>query len=260
MSEMRRQQIAAGFITVLVVCMCAASTTIAAETVRLSVGFAPNRLGATTTVLFGFRIGTTTGVLPSPLTKVEVRLPREMSLSTTTLGEVVCRPTEAIGKGGEGCPPDSVMGHGHALVKVPLGGVILSEPVSITMAMGPPISDHTAILFEADGVSPVAAEVLFESELIEDFGSFGARLNTNVPVVPTVPNGPDAVVVKMASSMGPSGVTYYRRSRGRLVRYHPVGMRIPERCPTGGFPFAAVFSFLDGSSVTTRKGVPCPRF
>lgn len=255
---MGRERLAMAAIAALAVWMFA-SAAIAAERVRLNVGFTPNRPGSATTVLVGFHIDTTTGVLPSPLTKVEVRLPRGMSLSTTTLGEVVCRPKEAIGKGGEGCPRDSVMGHGHALVAVPLGGVILSESVAITLAMGPPISNHTAVLFEADGMSPVAAEVFFEGELIEDSGIFGARLNTNVPIVPTVPDGPDAVVVSMKSSMGPLGVTYFRRSGHHLVKYHPIGMRIPASCPAGGFPFAAVFSFLDGSRVTTRKAVPCPQ-
>jgi hypothetical protein len=33
---------------------------------------------------------------------------------------------------------------------------------------------------------------------------------------------------------------------------------VPSRCPAGGFPFAADFTYADGSSGNTINKVPCP--
>jgi hypothetical protein len=34
---------------------------------------------------------------------------------------------------------------------------------------------------------------------------------------------------------------------------------LPDRCPRGGFPFEATFTFLDHSITNARTVVPCPR-
>jgi hypothetical protein len=76
--------------------------------------------------------------------------------------------------------------------------------------------------------------------------------------VTSVPGGPDVSIVSVQSTIGPSHLTYYKHVHGRLVAFHPRGVSVPERCPHGGFPFAAEFRFQDGSETTAATTVPCP--
>ncbi len=62
----------------------------------------------------------------------------------------------------------------------------------------------------------------------------------------------------MTTTIGPMNVTYYRQFRGKSTPYHPRGVRLPRRCPRGGFPFAANFTFQDGAHTVARTTVPCP--
>jgi len=69
---------------------------------------------------------------------------------------------------------------------------------------------------------------------------------------------PDASVVHFQSTIGPRHLYYYSESHGRRIRYHPRGIVLPTTCPPGGFPFSAVFSFQDGSTVAAHDTVDCP--
>jgi hypothetical protein len=242
-------------VTFLMICGLASSHAEASQTVKLRVGFTPNHLGKSTTILVGFSIGTTSGRLPSPLTNFDLSLPRGMGFGTTTLGEQVCHPRQLEERGPPGCPPNSVMGRGEALVEVP---PVVKEEVSIEIFMGPATDHHTSLLFYADGKSPISAQLIFPGVLLANSGPFGAHLNTAIPVVPSVPEGPDVAVVRMQSGLGPRNLTYYRYLHGRRISYHPIGLAVPEKCPRGGFPFSAEFTFQDGTSASSSNTVPCP--
>ena len=89
-------------------------------------------------------------------------------------------------------------------------------------------------------------------------GRFGSQLAIAVPLVASVPGGPDVSIVSVTSTIGPRHLTYYRHVHGRLVPFKPRGVSVPERCPPGGFPFAADFTFQDGSRTSATTTVPCP--
>src|SRR4029077_7053278 len=76
---------------------------------------------------------------------------------------------------------------------------------------------------------------------------FGGAINVNVPLVPSLPEGPNVAIVKLRSTLGPEHIVYYERVHGQIVAYHPRGVLLPNRCPRGGFRFAAELSFQDGS-------------
>jgi hypothetical protein len=65
-------------------------------------------------------------------------------------------------------------------------------------------------------------------------------------------------IVSVQTTIGPSHLTYYKHVHGRRVAFRPRGVSVPERCPHGGFPFAAEFTFQDGSTATGVTTVPCP--
>jgi hypothetical protein len=94
--------------------------------------------------------------------------------------------------------------------------------------------------------------------VLPDTGRFGSRLVTTVPLVTSVPGGPDVSIVDVQTTIGPSHLTYYKHSHGRLVPFRPRGVSVPERCPRGGFPFAADFTFEDGTQTSAHTTVPCP--
>lgn len=229
------------------------------QSVRLDVGFSPDVLGASTTISVGFNVTTPNGSVPAPVTNFDLRLPKGMGLGSTTLGEAVCEPAVLELLGPTGCPANSVMGRGTALVEVQAGPEIISEPLEIGILMGPAIKHHTSMLLDAVGNSPLSAELVFHGQLLPDAGPFGAYIDTAIPITPTVPGAPDAAVVHMQATLGPRHLTYYHHVRGKLVGYQPVGMGVPEACPKGGFPFGATFTFGDGTTASAEAAVPCPR-
>jgi hypothetical protein len=90
-------------------------------------------------------------------------------------------------------------------------------------------------------------------------GVFGSQLSASVPPIPSVPNGPDVSVVSVKATIGPEHLTYYKHVHGRRVSFHPQGVDVPEHCPRGGFPFAAEFTFQDGSHTTASTKIACPK-
>ena len=230
----------------------------AVETATLHAGFSPNRLGAPTTVTFSLHLATAEGTAPPPLTRMNLRMPAGINYTSTTLGLAICQPAALLARGLAGCPPNSRLGYGSALVEVPFGVGSGHEIPEIQAVAGPSPKGNLAVLFYANGLYPVSAQLTFSGEVLPDIGPFGSQLDVGVPLVTSVPGGPDVSIVEVHTTIGPSHLTYYRHSHGRLVPFRPRGVSVPERCPHGGFPFAAEFGFLDGTQTSARTTVPCP--
>jgi hypothetical protein len=242
----------------LLILCCLPASAQAAETVALHTSFTPDRLGASTTIGFGFTIGSTTGGLPSPLTHVSLRMPKGMNYVTTTLGLSICKPESLVAKGLSGCPPNSRLGYGSAFVEVPFGTASGHEIPEIAALMGPPHEGNIVVLFYANGLAPVYAQIVFAGELLPGEGAFGGNLDTSIPEIKSVTNGPPVSIINVNSTIGPARLTYYKHVHGKLVGYKPQGISLPTKCPRGGFPFSAQFTFLDGSQVIATHSVPCP--
>jgi hypothetical protein len=230
----------------------------ATETVTLHTSFSPDRLGASTTIGFGFDVASTDGGSPSPLRAVTLRLPPGIDYLSTTLGLAICQPQALLASGLAGCSPNSRLGFGSAYVEVPFGQNSGHEIPDIQALMGPPHNGNIVVLFYADGREPVYAQLVFEGELIQGSSTLGGSLNTAVPLIPSVTNGPPVSIVSVRTTIGPAHLTYYERVHGRTVRFHPKGVSVPARCPRGGFPFSAQFAFEDGTTATASSTVPCP--
>jgi hypothetical protein len=231
----------------------------AAQTVELQTSFNPNRLGARTTIEFGFEVHSTVpGRAPSPVTDVDLHLPVGLGLATSTLGLANCEPGALLAGGVTGCPANARIGFGHATVAVPAEGEPIVEQGSLAAVVGPPNREHLEVLFYAEGHAPVFAQLVFPGLLLEDGGPFGDRLDTAIPLIPTWPGGPAVAVTSMTSTIGPRGLTYYRHRRGRIVPYQPRGIFVPRRCPRNGFPFRVDLVFMDGTHQTAISSVPCP--
>jgi hypothetical protein len=192
------------------------------------------------------------------MTSLQLRMPAGINYTSTTLALAICQPSVLLARGLAGCSPNSRVGHGNAFVEVPFGVGSGREIPELQAVMGPPRNGNIVVLFYANGLAPVFAQLVFSGEVLPDSGRFGSRLSTTVPLVESVPLGPDVSIVSAQTTIGPSRLTYYRRHHGRLVPFRPVGVSVPERCPPGGFPFVAEFGFQDGGHATASTTVPCP--
>jgi hypothetical protein len=254
----RKAGVLRGAILTLLILGCLPAAAQAAETVSLHTSFTPDELGKSTTVGFGFTIASTTGGLPSPLTHVDLRMPAGMSYLTTTLGLSICKPEALVAQGLSGCSPNSRLGYGSAYVEVPFGQGAGREIPDITALVGPPHNGNTVVLFYANGIVPVYAQIVFQGELLPSSGAFGGNLDTAIPLIPSVTNGPPVSIISVNSTIGPERLTYYKYVHGKKVGYRPEGISLPLTCPHGGFPFSAEFAFLDGTTDTASSTVPCP--
>ena len=255
-------------------CLCAARTATARAdtdtvgavgsgvpqpTAKLSAALSPERLGRGTTIIFGFTVATTTGQVPSPLTGLDLYYPANLGIGTSGLGLETCSAAVLELDGPEGCPSQSQMGYGKGLVEIPFGPEVLSERTQTRIFMTHIHEGHIGLLFYAEGRAPVAAQITFSGLVLPADGPFGGDLATTIPLVPTLPGGPNASLVQLHSTIGPLHLTYLEHTRGKYLPYHPRGIVLPLACPHGGFDFAASFSFEDGAHASAHTAVPCPR-
>ena len=249
---------AVGALTAALACLCLVAAASATQSVRLDPSFTPYRLGAPATIELSTQIQAPPGQIPSALTEIEVRYPENLGFALSGLGLAVCSPALLEAAGTSGCPADSIMGRGSATAELRFGPQLVAERASIAIARAPDQEGHIALLLYASGPSPVNTQILSPAQLLPTRPPFGGRLNMQLPLIPSVPGAADVAIVALEVTIGPQGLTYYERVGGATLAYTPKGILLPTRCPRGGFPFAATFSFLDGSHPVARAFVPCP--
>jgi hypothetical protein len=237
------------------------ATADATQRVTLETTFSPDRLGQPTTIEFGFHVlSTTAGQVPSPVTDVALDLPAGMGLATSTLGLAQCQSATLLERGLEGCRANAHVGVGFATGQVSIEGEIVTETATVYALLGPSVGGNEQILFYLDANEPVSAQLIFPGQILPPLSpGFGGRLDTTIPLVPTWHNGPDIAVTSFSSTLGPRGLIYFRHVHGEIVPFRPRGISVPVRCPRDGFPFAASFTFLDGSHTSAGSSVACPR-
>jgi len=217
----------------------------------MSAAFTPEHLGAPTTVSFGFQLAQG-GRVPAPLTGVELAYPRDLGLATSGLGLRACSPIQLETFGPTGCPANSRMGYGTAVVEIAFGPDLVKETVQLALLAGPSPDGFLHLLVYASGEFPVEAAVVFTAVLLP------GHLTVTIPPIPSLPAAPYVALTAMHLTLG-GHLTYYEMVRGRRVAYHPAGVGLPGTCPRGGFRFAATFLLLDGERAGSRASVACPK-
>jgi hypothetical protein len=247
----------------VVVVVCSARAAFATQTASLQASFSPERLGAPTTVFIGFRISSNPVGSQMPLTNVSLFLPNEMGLATSGLGLRNCARARLEALGPNGCPPASLMGRGIATAEIPIEGDAIAESASVEVFSTSVEDGRLALMVYANALSPVLAQLVFPAIVIPAAPPYGEGIDTNVPLVPTIPGAPDVAVTHFQMTLGsPSSGTdsfvYYHSVSDRRVPYIPRGLILPPACPRGGFPFRARFVFQDATVATAHTSVPCP--
>jgi hypothetical protein len=257
-----RLLMAVSFLALLGACVCGGA--LAAQRAHLEAAFSPMRLGAHTTIYLGFRISSIPPASAAPLTNMSLLLPSEMGIATSGLGLENCVLFHLEEVGAPGCPANSLMGRGVATAEIPIGGEPVVENAQIEVFSAPVRDGRLSLMMYANAKAPVSAQFVFPATVAPASGAYGENLDTEVPLILTVPEGPNVAVTRFhvalgTTDRGPGHFVYYKSSHHRRVAYSPAGLLLPPTCPRGGFPFAARFSFQGQPSTTARTRVPCPR-
>jgi hypothetical protein len=200
--------------------------------------------------------GTEYGGFPPPLIHVNVFLPKFTKLHPQGFPTCPVADLEPSGPGPSACPKGSAAGPiGHVLGEVAFGKEIVPEEATIESFYKP----GGGIEFFTAGHSPVSLELLAKGRFVNlnGAGGFGPELETEVPLVETVPGAQDASALKIVVEAGSA-----YRTHGKVLYYGTVPPK--GKCPKGGFKGKAEFTFagLGGLSQTTvpvNVTAPCPR-
>jgi hypothetical protein len=229
------------------------------SSLTLKASFAPERLGGETTVRTALAIEPPSGRPALAVTQLELFYPRGLGFASSELGLQNCRAAALEARGASACPHNSLMGHGSALVQVAFGSKVIAERAPMQIFSQPVREQHIGLLFAIAGRSPVIANLAFGGFMLGAPPPFGGVIRSTLPLVPTVPKGPDVALLGLQTSIGAQGIVYRERVKGRLVTFKPKGIPLPPTCPRGGFRFAARVRFADGTLAKARAAVRCPR-
>lgn len=245
------------FALTLAACVCIAEPAGAAQSAKLQISLDPDVAGQRTTIEISLRVKGPGGSPPAPMSSFNLRLPADMGIATTTLGQANCQPARLLEAGLDGCSANARIGFGNATAVVPVGSQSIHETASLNALMGPAVEDRLEVLFYVQALEPVSARMVLPGVLGEDIPPYGEQLDTSVPLVQTWPEGPDLAIETFTSTIGSLHLTYLRKVGDKTVSYKPHGVRIPRVCPAGGYPFAALLNFSDGTHATALYRVPC---
>lgn len=233
-------------------CACATPAWAATQTetnASIRPSLLPNRLGASTALTLAFRfVGGGEGV-PTPLREMVVRLPA--GLAVNLRAAAICPPSRLRSRGASGCSSKSLVGRGHALMKVHAGSLAVAENATISIYRGPNRGSRQTLAILSQGSTPLDESTIITGVLTSDTGQYGSKLTVSVPAIPTLVLEPDASFVSLSLTVG--GI-------GRRPRAHAAAgsILVPRSCPATGFPFAAQFTFAGGSTASASATVACP--
>jgi hypothetical protein len=235
---------------VLAVCALAAprpGAALAATQASLHASLSPERVGASAALTIAVRFSGGTEGVPAPLRAYTLHLPAGLGISLR--GGATCSRSALGRRGAAGCPAAALLGRGHARMEVHAGSQTIPEQATLWAFRGRSGSGSQTLEILGEGSTPLNERTVSTGVLRGDGGPFGSRLAVTIPRIPTVALEPDASFDTFSLTLG--GAASRARGAGAPIR-------VPGRCPSGGFPFAADLTFADGSSTRAATAVRCP--
>ena len=93
--------------------------------------------------------------------------------------------------------------------------------------------------------------MVFSGEVLPDRAPYGEELVMSIPAIPTLTFEPDASIASFSLTIGTPGRHRAQRTSNTVM--------IPSSCPPSGWPFAAEFTYADGSVGSALATETCPR-
>ncbi|HEY7934395.1 MAG TPA: hypothetical protein VID48_11285 [Solirubrobacteraceae bacterium] len=242
----------------LAVCACliGAALAFASETFTITSYFTPDKLGAPANLSAKTVFALNDGSVPTPVGHVLAYGPAGLRVDVAGTG--TCQKAALELKGPSGCPADSRIGFGGGLGLVEIAKEFIKEPYTLDFFLAPKENGRLTVLIYAQGVSPVAVELVVVAKEIRGTKPYGFGVEFDIPPIPTLPGASYASIETNYFTVGSQHVAYYRTIHGKRQLVHVKGLIVPKTCPKGGFPFKVMISFLDGSSSTDTYTAPCP--
>jgi hypothetical protein len=232
----------------LLACAMSASTARAQTSARIAASLSPNRLGSLGALTLTVRFAEEESGVPAPVRGSILRLPTELGIEIPELRS--CAVARLLARGPSGCPPQSRIGAGHALAEAHLGSQAIAESIALWVFVGPPHNLQPSFEILGQGYTPFDERMVLTGTVLPDAPPYGEDLEISIPPIHTLPLEPDASILTLSLSFGAA-----RRAGSHAGN----AIRVPRRCPSGGFPFAASFTYADGSSGSASAQAPCPR-
>jgi hypothetical protein len=212
----------------------------------LTPSISPNRLAARAALTLTIHYAEIPFGHPEAVLKSVVRLPAGLSLEIPHLR--ACSAARLRARGASGCPTQSLLGRGYAIVEAQTGTLRTDEHVTLWAFLGPPQNLEPTVEILGQGYTPLEQRMLFAASVIAAGSPYGEELTMTIPPIPTLPLEPDASIVTLSLTVGAS--QHRTRASNAVI--------VPSTCPLGGFPFAAEFTYADGASGSATATSPCP--
>lgn len=234
-------------LTALALWAAPASATQSTTTATITPTLSPDRLGAEGALQLTINYSSNESAVPLPVSSSVLRFPTGLGVEIPHLRS--CSPTRLRAQGPKACPVQSLLGHGHAIAEAQAGSQIVSEGINLTLFVGPFHNLQPTFEILGRGYTPFDETVVLTGTVRPDNPPYGEDLVLSIPPIPTLPLEPDASIVSMSLTVG--------TAKPR----HPITVNtivVPPSCPTGGFPFAAEFTYANGSTSSALAGAACP--
>jgi hypothetical protein len=228
-------------------CVVVASSAQASTGASIHASFSPDRLGASTAVTLSFRFSEGEEGVPEPLSGMVVELPGGLGVNLRAVA--ICPKARLQSQGPSGCPPGSLLGRGSGVLEIRPASQTLPEQVSMSAFRGPNRGRSPTLEILGQGETPLDESSLSTAVLQPDRRPYGSRLAISIPPIPTLVLEPNASFQSFSLTIG---------GAGRGLHADAGAISVPRRCPAGGFPFAASFTFADHSVASASTAVACP--
>jgi hypothetical protein len=207
----------------------------------------PNRPGAKGALEFTINFNQAgSGGVPSPVRRSVLRFPAGLGIEIPHLRS--CSIVRLRARGPSGCPAQSELGRGHAVAEALAGSQLITENISLWLFLGPFHNLEPTFEILGQGLTPFDERVVLTGSVALDQAPYGEDLVLSMPPIPTVPLEPDASIATMSLTVGTGRPTAQANT-----------VVVPPTCPSGGFPFAAEFTYTDGSSGSAFAHAACPK-
>lgn len=206
----------------------------------------PDRLGARASLTLAINYSGGELGVPSPVRGAVLRFPAGLTIEIPHLRSCSAAMLEIHGV--SGCPARSKIGSGYAFVEGNLGAQPFTERVTLWAFLGPLRNLQPTFEIFGEGYTPLGEQIVLTATTLPARRPYGEELVMSVPPIPTVPFGSDASIVSFSLTVGAK----------RRWTADANTVLVPSRCPAGGFPFAAEFTYADGSEERALATVPCP--
>jgi hypothetical protein len=234
-------------VVALTLCAGLAGAAQAENFASIAPSLSPNRLHAKAALTVTMRFSGTQFGVPAPLSRAVLRLPAGMTLDIPHLSS--CTVARLRARGPRGCPAKSALGRGHAVVEVHAGTGNITEDAELWAFLGPPNNLQPTFEIFAQGYTPLDEHKVLTGSVLPASAPYGEELVMSIPPIPTLMFEPDASIAAFSLTIG-AGAKHGKRAVNAILT--------PSSCPADGLPFAAEFTYADGTVGEAHATTPCP--